>query len=96
MEERFGLNIKLILAKVFIGSGGKIPAAYGQREIRKTLKGSGIRKIDISRARKELHVESEKIDNDYWWIWENEQEPEVVWKNLSNEFWRQVDERKGY
>ncbi|MFR4441496.1 MAG: hypothetical protein ACLT46_17685 [Hungatella sp.] len=96
MEEGFRLNIKLILARIFIGSGGRIPAAYGQREIRKTLKGSGIRKIDISRARKELHVESEKIDSDYWWIWENEQEPEVVWKNLSNEFWRQVNERKGH
>lgn len=96
MEEGFRLNIKLILARIFIGSGGRIPAAYGQQEIRKILKGSGIRKNDISRARKELRVKSEKIDSDYWWIWENEQEPEVVWKNLSNEFWRQVNERKGH
>ena len=38
MEEGFRLNIKLILARIFIGSGGRIPAAYGQQEIRKILK----------------------------------------------------------
>lgn len=94
MSENCRLNIELILAKNFIGQDRKIPAAEGYRIVKESLRGCGIRKRDIAEARKELRIRSEKVNGEYWWIWENEQTPESAWEYLSKRFWRQVDEGK--
>lgn len=95
MNENLGLNIQLVLAKNFIGKGGKIPAAWGYRIVKEALRGSGVRRDDVARARKEIAIRSEKLGEEYWWVWGNKQEPEAEWKRLSDEFWRQIDARKG-
>ena len=95
MNESLNLNIQLVLAKNFIGAGGKIPAAQGYRIVKEALRGSGVRKSDVAKARRKLGIRPEKLDGEYWWIWENEQEPEAEWERLSEEFWRQINARKG-
>ena len=94
MNENLRLTIKIVLAKNFIGTDGKILAARGRQAVKGILRGQGICKNDIAEARKELHIRSEKIDEEYWWVWENEQDPKTVWERLNRVFWRQADERK--
>lgn len=96
MNEDIRLSIQLVLAKNFIGAGGKIPSAPGYRAVREALRGSGIRRNDVAEARKELGIQSEKFNGEYWWVWGNEQAPEDEWSRLSEELWRKMNERKGH
>lgn len=89
-------DIELVLAKIFTDRGVRIPSAAGHRVIKEVLRGKGVRRNDIAQARKELRIQSDKIDGKYWWVWENEQDPGRMWKKLSGEFWRSLDERKGH
>ena len=89
-------DIELVLAKIFTDRGVRIPSAEGHRGVKEALRGKGVRRNDIAQARKELRIQSDKIDGEYWWIWENEQDPGSMGDRMRGGVGRSLDERKGH
>lgn len=51
------------------------------------FQGTGLRKKEIREARKRLGIRSQSTEEGYVWIWENEKDPEEMWRLKGREFY---------